>query len=619
MHYRSFGPLLLSAACLASAPGAASETTIETITVTAHRLPSSSGVLPTLTRAVDDAPQVGTDALRDLPSFAISQSGSLGSVTQVRVRGAEASHLLVLVDGVAVMDPATDSGFNFANFNLAGIDRLEYLPGAQSAIWGSDAVAGVLHLSTRPTRDQRRLAVEGGSFESRAVSLRAAEAKDSHYYNVSFSDFTTDGTNISRTGSGKDGFDSTSAVLSGGVSQDRWALRGLVRGIRTESDFDPVSFVTGLPEDGDRQNRHNEALALVGLDLYGVERPWQERLTVSWFDTANRTISDRERTAAVDGRRVVVSSVTRLPLAPNQHVELLLEHQRERFEQTGEATLWGDPNQTQRVRTNSAGLEYFIAPIDGLRLSVSARHDDNSEFRDSQSYRLGTSYALGDAALIWLGAGTGIKHPSFIERYGFTPDQFIGNKALDSEENRHLSLGITTEAGDWTLSGTLYRDRLEDEINGFFFDVGAGGFTSVNRDGTSKRQGAEISAARSFRATALQVGASYLDAEEPDGQREVRRPRWQGFVRVDHTLPWAEIGADAFYVGEQIDLDFSDWPAARADLDAYTLVNARIRVPIGTRADLTLRATNLLDERYEDVLGYRAPGRAYYLQMGFDL
>jgi vitamin B12 transporter len=250
---------------------------------------------------------------------------------------------------------------------------------------------------------------------------------------------------------------------------------------------------------------------------------------------------------------------------------------------------------------------------------VSARHDDNSEFRNNQSYRLGTSYALGEASLVWLGAGTGIKHPSFVERYGFTPDQFLGNPALNSEENRHLSLGLQTETAGWALSGTLYRDRLEDEINGFFFDVDAGGFTSVNRDGTSRRQGVELAAARSFAATALRLGASYLDAEEPDGLREVRRPQWQGFVRVDHTLPWADVGVDAFYVGEQIDLDFSDWPAARVELDPYTLVNARIRVPVGKRTDVTLRATNILDERYEDILGYRAPGRAYYLQLGFNL
>jgi vitamin B12 transporter len=607
-----------SSAALGQDPAEKIADAIETITVTAHRLPSGATALPVITRVLQNEPTVGPDALRDLPSFAVSQSGSLGTLTQVRVRGAEADHLLVLVDGVTVMDPATDAGFNFANLNLFGIERLEYLPGAQSAIWGSDAVAGVLQLSTRPLTDRRHLAVEGGSFDSRAVRLQVAEATDDHYYNLSLSDFATDGTNISRSGSGKDGYDNTSALVSAGLDRDGWALRGLLRDVRTRSDFDPVSFVTGLPEDGDRQNRHDETLALIGLDVSGGEERWQERLTVSWFDTTNRTRSDGERSASVDGRRVAVSSVTRLPLAPNQHVEVLLEHQREAFEQRGEPSFFGDPNQSQKLRTTSAGLEYFIEPSDRLRFSISGRHDRNSEFRDSQSLRLATSYALGDSALLWAAAGTGIKHPSFIERYGFTPDRFLGNRDLDSEENRHLSVGLQSQAGPWQLSGAWFRDRLADEINGFFFDAAAGAFTSVNRDGTSKRQGVEVSAARGFGNTELRLGANYLDAEEPDGQREVRRPQWQGFVRVNHALGWADIGLDVFHVAEQVDLDFSTWPATRVDLDAYTLANAQIRLPLGERIQMRLRASNLLDERYEDLLGYRAPGRAYYLQLGVD-
>jgi vitamin B12 transporter len=609
---------LYSSAGLAQDLASDVDDAIETITVTAHRLPSGITALPVITRDLKHDPVVGPDALRDLPSFAISQSGSLGTLTQVRVRGAEADHMLVLVDGVPVMDPATDAGFNFANLNLVGIQRLEYLPGAQSAIWGSDAVAGVLQLSTRPRTDQRRLAVEGGSFDSRAAQLQLAEAADDRYYNLSLSDFSTDGTNISRSGSGKDGYDNTSALLSAGLDRDGWALSGLLRDVRTRSDFDPVSFVTGLPEDGDRQNRHNETLAVIGLDISGPQERWQERLTVSLFDTANRTLSDGERSASVDGRRLVISSVTRLPLAPNQHVDVLLEHEREAFEQRGEPSFFGDPNQSQKVRTSSAGLEYFIAPSDRLRFSISGRHDRNSEFSDSQSFRLATSYALGESSLLWAAAGTGIKHPSFIERYGFTPDRFLGNRDLDSEENRHLSVGLQSQAGQWQLSGALFRDRLQDEINGFFFDAGAGAFTSVNGDGTSQRQGVEVSAAREFGNTEVRLGGSYLDAEEPDGQREVRRPQWQGFVRVNHALGWADVGLDVFHVAEQVDLDFATWPATRVDLDAYTLANAQIRVPLAEGVQMRLRASNLLDERYEDLLGYRAPGRAYYLQLGVD-
>ena len=103
-------------------------------------------------QAAIDARQSGVpaDLLRGAPGFAVSQSGGIGSLTEVRLRGAEANHLLVMVDGVAINDPALGSSVDFANLDLIGASRIEILPGAQSALWGSDALAGVLSFETTP-------------------------------------------------------------------------------------------------------------------------------------------------------------------------------------------------------------------------------------------------------------------------------------------------------------------------------------------------------------------------------------------------------------------------------------------------------------------------------------
>jgi vitamin B12 transporter len=615
--------LFLCALLMAAPAFAASETpdssrSLETITVTAHRLPTATPVLPVIERAAADRNPVGADALRDLPSFAVNQSGSLGTLTQARVRGAEANHLLVLVDGIRIMDPTVDSGFNFANLNLTGVDRLEFLPGAQSAIWGSDAVAGVLQLSTRPSGRTRRANVEGGSFGTRSGALQVADAGEDGHYNLAISDFRTDGTNISRNGSGDDGYRNASALASGGVERETWALRGLLRQVNTRSDFDPVSFVTGLPEDGDRENRHEESLAALTADLVDPDQAWQQRFTASWFDTGNRTISDGARTATTDGERWEATSVTGIALNPRHHLTLVLEHERESFRQRGQASSFGDPNQTQRMRTSSAGLEYRLSPSDRLDLSVSGRYDANSEFDDARSVRIAGSYRLSERDRLWVAAGSGIKHPSFVERYGFTPDSFLGNPDLQSEESRHVSIGAERRTDRWALSLTTFRDRLEDEINGFFFDPGAGGFTSVNQAGTSRRDGVELEVARRWSQTEARLGASYLDAEEPDGLREIRRPRWLSYLSLQHDWPRAQLQLDVFRVASQIDLNFATFPAERVTLDGYTLVNARLAVPLAGRWQVSVRGSNLLDETYEDQLGYRAPGRAAYVALGLD-
>ena len=99
---------------------------------------------------VDEAFFHAPDALRVLPGLALSTTGHRGSLTQARVRGAESNHLLVLLDGVALNDPALGSEFNFGALDFAGVQRVEYLAGPQSAVWGSDALAGVSCISIRP-------------------------------------------------------------------------------------------------------------------------------------------------------------------------------------------------------------------------------------------------------------------------------------------------------------------------------------------------------------------------------------------------------------------------------------------------------------------------------------
>jgi vitamin B12 transporter len=614
-----FAATAASAKADSTAPtGARPRPGIESIVVTAQRVPTDAPVLPVLVRDPATAPMVGVDILRDLPSLAISQSGSFGSLTQVRARGAEANHLLVLVDGVDVMDPTTDSGFNFANLNLSGISSVEYLPGAQSAIWGNQALAGVMQLTTEPAGRVRRIALESGSFDSRASGVQLSDRTDDWYYNVSGADFTSDGTNTARQGSERDGFDSSVWSAAGGLIRDRWTLRTLARRVWTTSEYDPTPFPAFLPVDGDQVNTHDELLGLIGFDVRGEERAWEHRLALSLFDADNTTESDGVRTATTDGRRWKVASVTDIPLNSRHNVIVLLETQEETFEQRGEASFFGDPNQHQELDRSSAGLEYVVRPGERWRLSASARHDVNSDFADSDTLRLAGRFQWRDDTSFWMALGNGITLPSFVERFGYTPDTFIGNPDLEAEENQHVSIGTEFHRGRWSHALTLYRDQLEDEINGFVFDPAAGGFTAANEDGTSDRLGAEWNSTTTWLTGSLHVGASWLDSEDPDGTREIRRPRRQGFATV--TQQWRRYVFDAgvFRIDEQTDLDFATFPANTVVLDAYTLANAGVRAHLREGMEVGLRWDNLLDETYEDILGYRAPGRSVHLTFGVE-
>ncbi|MGI9326661.1 MAG: TonB-dependent receptor plug domain-containing protein [Pseudomonadales bacterium] len=593
----------------------ADEPPLETLIVTAHRLAVTNPILPSLTRSVAGEASVGADVLRSLPNMAISQSGNLGGLTQVRVRGAEANHLLVLLDGLELNDPAADGEFNFANLSLATTPHLEYLPGAQSAIWGSDAVAGVLHLSSTPLGKEQSLRLQGGSFGTLDTALTASDRGERGHYRVALQRFETDGTNIARNGTEDDGFTSESGFAAGTIDGAGWQLQGLIRRLRANADFDPAPFPAFVPVDGDNHTEHDSTLIGLTGRLLDLPGNWSQHLTISQLTSKNLGYAEATRTGYSEGERRKVSSISRWQKHSSAHVDLVLEYEQERFEQRGNASFFGDPNQRQRTDQWSAGAEWAFAPAERLGLSLSTRFDSNSDYDDSVSYRLAARYQLSEALALWTNIGTGIKNPSFIERFGFTPDTFIGNPQIEPETNEHASLGLLWQRGRLHSSVTLFRDELEDEINGFAFDATLGGFTALNEQGSSERNGIEVDTDWQGERTQARAGISYVDAKDPDNNREVRRPRWQAFVELGHQVGALSLWSRINYVDDQRDLSFASFPASEETLDSYTLWSARLGWQLSPALSLSLRGDNLLDQTVENVFGFRGPGRGGYLEV----
>ena len=583
---------------------------IETLVVTAHRLPTADPILPvTRFEPTLEAP-VGVDALRQLPNLAVAQSGSLGGIAQVRLRGSEANHTLVLIDGIEVNDPANGSEYNFAHLMPFASSAIEFLPGAQSALWGSDALAGVIHLSTAPNQANRALGLEGGAFGGRTAHVQLADRLEDGYYNLAVLTTQTDGVNISRHGSERDGYDQVGWQASGGWLGDRWQVRSLLRGANTESEYDPGAFPSYLPTDGDNVAEHDELLA--GVDARFSTHRWQHQLRLNHLRTENRDFAESERTLATAGERTKVSYTAGYRWGAGAQASGFVEHEAESFKQRAAATAFGDPNQRQGLDTFSAGLEMIGQIGDGFAWSASLRQDDNSDFGDATTHRLALRYRTGRGEL-WLNVGEGIKNPSFIERFGYSPDSFVGNPNLSPETNQHLSIGARGLLGPATWALTLFRDRLQNEINGFSFDPALGGFTAVNRDGKSKRQGAELTAEAQFGNTRLAGGWGYLDATEDDGGREIRRPSHSGHLTATHQRGrWLLHGA-VHFVGRRDDFSFASWPATRVRLADYQLLRLGASLQLTDRLEISGRVENGLDDDYEDVLGYRTPGRAAYL------
>jgi vitamin B12 transporter len=613
--------------------------TVEEIIVTGSHLPLSLARTGSSVTVISSeqiryrAPLLVSDMLRDVPGFAVGRNGVLGSSTQVRVRGAEGNHLLVLIDGVEANDPSQGDEFNWGTLTADSVERIEILRGPQSALVGSDAVAGVVNIITRSATQPLSVSAfaEGGSFGTRQAGLSAGHRGASADIRIGVSTLDSDGENISREGGEDDGYRNNTFNVKGGWSPTRDLRVGVVaRRSDGRSDFDTVSFLSGLPADTNAYSDFRGDTARVYADYAMHGGLFRHRLEYAYTGWDNDSFEDGLSTGTTRNDKDQYRYVGSLQWADRaQQVSLLLERESEDFSQRGDAQPWGDPNQDRSRDTDSVGVEYRGTFAQTLTLAASARHDDNSEFDASDAWRLEAVYSIeGSGTRLRAAWGTAVKNPTFSERFGYYTN-FQGNPGLQPEESESAEVGVEQHWRDGRISAslTLFRADLADEIDGFVFDPVSFAYTARNKDGKSRREGLEI-ALRAALGPALSLAGSYTytDSTAPDASGkdadELRRAPHIGSL----TLAWQarddlQLNLNAQYNGSQDDQYFPPWPDASriVRMDDYTLLNLNATFGISDTMEVYARGENLLDEDYEEVFGYRAPGIGGYLGLRYHL
>jgi len=573
-----------------------------------------------------------SDLLRSVPGFSVSQAGGIGSQTQVRVRGAEANHLLVLIDGVRANDPAASDEFQYQFALTANIERIEIIRGPQSAIWGSDAVAGVINIIRKKNVENGHLSgsVETGSFSTLNASVDGGYVGENFRINGGLSYLDTDGTNISRTGTEKDGTENTNGNIALEFDAgDAVKLRFSGNILETTSEYDDIDyFVTGLPMDADRVTESKQTF-LSGEMFYEPQHtPWSGSFSVNRMDSDNDNINDgvwASSSAAETLEYRLRGGVTfGAGETHNHRVNFALEREDINFHQRGQASFYGDPNQNQSYNTNGYALEYVGKPATGFTWTLSGRLDDYSDFDNSTTWQLAASYQLSPALRLRGSVGTGSKAPTFTERFGFYEDFFIGNANLKPESSQGWEIGLDTHwaEGQYELQLAWFDQDLQDEIDGFVYDPATGFFTARNKASDSQRKGIEaIFNARLGKSFTASASYTYTDATEKDavGQsvRELRRPENMASISGNYHFASdrGNLNLSLNYNGSQQDIFFSPetYMSSRVAIDAYTVLDLAASWELTSSLELTGRVDNLSDENYEEILGFVRPGRSVYL------
>ena len=558
-----------------------------------------------------------SNILRDVPGFSVSQVGVLGSQTQIRVRGAEANHLLVTIDGVEANDPSQGDEFSWGTLTASDIERIEIIRGPQSSLRGSDAVAGVVNIITRSAeKSSVGLFLESGSWATHHSGFNIGHKQGDFDIRFGLSHIESEGDNIARTGDENDGYRNTTYNIRSGLKlSDQMDISFAARESDGMNQFDADNDFDGLIEDQDRVSEFENSTMRIQGDYSSKDGTWQHKILISQSKSDNAAFADKAKgnvTASTKDQFQYIGSFTWDQGA--QTIAALIEREKEDWMQRGEIS-WGvyDPNQDRERDTDSVAVEYRTDINDHLTLAASARQDDNSEFDSAKTYRAEAIYQLTEAIRLRSAVGTAVKNPTFTERFGFYTN-FIGNPNLIPEESTSWELGADQliMGGDLTLSLTIFDAELENEIDGFVYDPATFAYTSSNIDGTSERKGAELSAVGNIsESMSLSAAYTYTDSTGDDAVREVRRPRHIASLNLGwqaaHNL---HLNTNIQFTGEQTDVYFPPFPdpSQVVALSNHTLLNINLNYSATEKLEMYLKLENALNDNYEEVFGYQTLG-----------
>jgi|TARA_B110000238_G_C16121853_1_gene437452 vitamin B12 transporter len=558
-----------------------------------------------------------SDLLQTVPSLNVSTQGSAGSVTQIRIRGSESNHVLVVIDGVEVNDPANASEFNFAHLLANNIERIEILRGPQSSLWGSDALAGVINITTkRANTGQQFIASSSyGSNNNSQAGLNYLLGSEKFNLVLSGNFIDTDGFNSATTGHERDGYDNTTLNLKTEYQiRDNINIGASTRYTNASNEFDPAPL--GVPIDGVGKNDTEQFYARGFIKWHTFNDHWVHVAEASMIDTSNDSFdssSGRSKSEATK-EKFSFQSTIHLPafetMNLNQSLTLALEREQERFKQLGASSPGFDPNQHQKTTNVSRVAEYRTNFLEQWTLSASFRHDDLDNLDNQNTYRVGINYLHPSTnTKTYITHATGAKNPNFTEQFGFAPNNFIGNPNLKTETSESWEIGLSKGFFDDRLhfQSALFWEDLIDEIKTVFLPSFES--TVINNDSRSERNGLELSLYSQLTNSLSASGSyTYLDASEPDAsgnnRTEIRRPKNQWSGQVDYSFMDNKTNLNVIinHIGDRRDIDFST--GDRLTLDDYTLVNVSMNYQYNNTLKLFARVNNLLDEEYQDVFGF---------------
>jgi outer membrane cobalamin receptor len=625
----------------------------ETVVVTATRTntPTAAVAASVTTFSAEELQRrraaLVADLLRTTPGAMLITSGAPGGVTSLFVRGGESSYNKVLLDGIPINEPG--GTFNFNDVSTDGFDRIEVVRGANSALFGSDAVSSVVQLFTRHaaagTTPHGWAAVEGGTFATLHASAGVSGSAGPHGridYALSVGRQTTD------NDAPNNAFENTTVTANSGVALGAAAsLRVVVRteGGRTgtpgqtafgraDSDafFDRHDTVAGVTFAQPLTTRlHHQASYSIAASHqqsadFLVDPPYTPSFgaNAAPFEFSDFPFDSRTRLRRHHASYQVDWQAGASATRGAHLITVLADFDGERAtlkdQLADQVTAASRNNLGWSMQDQAAWRRVFVTA--GLRV------EHNDSFGAAVAPRVSAvvvaargSRALGETRLR-ASAGRGIKEPTVLQ--SFSPSPFFeGNPDLEPERSRSLEAGVEQRlaADRARVELTFFDNRFTNlistrtlSVNPYhaqYFNIGRTTARGVELTAdTALAHGIRIKTGYTFLASRIVDSTSPFDVVFQPGNWLFRRPRHAGFLDVAWSWRGASADVSGVFVGRYVDSDFSSLEPALVANPGYGVVNARVAAPVGSRLSVLLSIDNVADRAYQEPLGYPALGRA---------
>lgn len=533
----------------------------------------------------------GADLVRVLervPGVSVVRTGPVGGQTSLFVRGANSDQVLTLLDGVRLADYASPGGnYDYGNLLAGTIERVDLLRGSNSVVWGSQAIGGVLSITTREVNGAE-LAGEYGAYDTAYVTGTAGIVRDDHAVSLTGGYFRTDGFSAKTGGTEADGFEQW--TVSGKARYEiAPGLTARLNGRYADGDLDIDQTGVNAPD----TQATREGSARAGLDYEA------DGFALSGGYTYNAVRRHYETgfgpsTFKGHGQRAELFGHADLPS------DFRIDFGADSEWTTSESDF--DPKSKARLSSGHALLGWYT---DAISVAAGLRVDDHSRFGTHWTFGANGSVVLIDGWRLRGSYGEGFKAPTLYQLFG----GFVGNTALRPETSRSYEVGV--EKGDRNgplhLAATWFhrdsRNLIDTDINFQYQNI-----ARARSQGLEFEVGSQIS--ERFRA---QATYTWLKARDRTLGRDLaRRPRHTVTASIDWQTPIEALtlGGDLRFASKSVEYAFG---GGAISLDSYVVGTVRAELAVSDRIAVFGRIENVGDENYQVASGFNTAGRSAYI------